>query len=458
MPILAVRSVAGAALFIVLCCELRGGAEACGRIETFADGKKPLRERFVSPSGNNNTGQGTVASPFQTISRALQDVRPGDAIRLLPGDYPAGTMLRNLAGTSNAPLWLGGVAGQPRPIIRGGSVALQLSKVRFLIVENIEVSGARANGINADDAGEFANSNATGHLVFRNLFIHDTGTGGNNDGLKLSGVYDYFVLDCGFARMSGGGSGIDQVGCHRGLIARCAFTDARGDGANAVQCKGGSEDLEIRASRFINSGGRAINIGGSTGFEFFRPPLAVNRPNWEAKNIRVIANLFRGSDAPIAFVGTVQSLVANNTIIEPRRWVLRILQETVSRGGYTFLPCGQNRFVNNLVYYDRSRVNIPANVGSNTDPASFEFSHNLWYAVDRPERSQPALPGAESEGLYGLPPRFRNAAGGDFSVTPTSAAAGKGQKLPGVKADISGACYRDRPAIGAFEVTAAAGD
>ena len=51
--------------------------------------------------------------------------------------------------------------------------------------------------------------------------------------------------------------------------------------------------------------------------------------------------------------------VATNTIIEPQRWVLRILQETVSKGPYTFVPSGQNRFVNNVVYFDRSQISAP---------------------------------------------------------------------------------------------------
>jgi hypothetical protein len=243
-------------------------------------------------------------------------------------------------------------------------------------------------------------------------------------------------------------SGIDHVGCHRRWIARCAFTDA---GDNAIQCKGGSEDIEIRWNRFVNGGRAAINVGGSTGFEFFRPPLSTNAPNFEAKNIRVIANLFRGWDAPIAFVGTVNSLVANNTIIEPRRWVLRILQETVSSGGYTFLPCAQNQFINNLVYFDRSQISTYVNIGSNTDPSSFVFAHNLWYAFNQPTQSQPSLPSIETNGVYALNSLFNHAAAGDYSVATNSPAAGKGRKLSGVKADLLERCYADPPTIGAFE-------
>lgn len=423
-------------------------ADSCDPIRTFADGKRPLREIFVSPTGNNSTGNGTQANPYQTISRALQGVQPGDAIRLLPGTHSAGTFIGNLAGTSDAPIWLGGVPGLTRPVISGGSTAIQLSRVRQLIVENLEVTGATANGINCDDGGEYANSNATHRVLFRNLYIHDIGTGGNNDGLKLSGVNDYFVLDCEFARLSAGGSGIDHVGCHHGLIARCTFADA---GSNSIQCKGGSEDLEIRWNRFTNGGARAVNIGGSTGFEFFRPPLALNTANFEAKNIRIIANLFRGSEAPVAFVGTVDSLVANNTFVEPTRWVLRILQETVSSGGYTFLPCGSNQFVNNLVYYARSQISTHVNVGGNTDVASFKFANNLWYAFNQPSQSQPVLPSPEINGIYGANPLFHNTPDGDFSVATNSPAARKGKKLAGVWADLSERCYANPPTMGAFE-------
>jgi len=64
------------------------------------------------------------------------------------------------------------------------------------------------------------------------------------------------------------GSGIDHVGCHHGLLALNHLHDMSG---NAIQCKGGSEDLEIRWNHMVDAGQRAVNMGGSTGFEFFRP-------------------------------------------------------------------------------------------------------------------------------------------------------------------------------------------
>lgn len=438
----------GCLLVLGLCHTVSMASEPCDSITTFADNRTPLREVFVSPTGNNSTGNGSRSKPFQTIARALNGYKPGDAIRLLPGTYSGGTFVNDLAGTSNAPVWIGGITGESRPVINGGSSALQLVRAKFLVVENLEVANSTSNGINCDDGGAYANPQASHHLVFRNLLIRNIGTGGNQDGLKLSGIYDYAVVGCDFRNGSAGGSGIDHVGCHRGIIVHSRFTDM---GGNAIQCKGGSEDIEIRANRVVNGGGRAINIGGSTGFEFFRPPLSKTVPNVEARNIRVLANVFVGAEAPLAFVGAVECVAANNTFVEPGRWLFRILQETVTSGGYTFLPSGNNRFVNNLVYFSTAQVAIPINIGPNTASSTFQFANNLWYAFNRPAQSKPTLPATESKGLYGLNPLLRDPVNADYSVPPNSPATGKGLALPFLRADLLDQCLPPNPTIGAFE-------
>lgn len=420
----------------------------CDPITTFADGPRPLRELFIAPVGSDTSGDGSAERPFRTLTRASREARPGDALRLLPGNHPPNQTVANLAGTAAAPIWIGGVPGQPRPVITGGNQALHLSRVRYVIVEHLEVRGAAQNGINCDDGGDYANPDATRHVVFRQLAIRDIGTGGNQDALKLSGVDDFFVLDCEFSGGSAGGSGIDMVGCHHGVIARCRFADM---GSNAIQCKGGTADLEIRQNHFINAGQRALNLGGSTGFAFFRPPLSSTGTNVEARDLRVTANVFVGADAPIAFVGAVNCLVAHNTILEPRRWVLRILQETTSRDGFTFAACASNRFVNNLVVFRRAQLGAFANVGAHTAPETFTFARNLWFATDDPARSTPALPVRETDGVTGRDPRLRDPAAGDYTPAPDSPAVGAGLPLREVKSDLRGHCFATPPTLGALE-------
>ncbi len=429
---------------------------ACAAIPTFADGLTPVGQLHVSNTGSNITGDGSLDQPFATIAFAATKAVPGTAIVVHPGVHAGGTFLNNLAGTIDAPIWIGGISGQPRPIIEGGGQGLHLVRARYVIIHDLEVRNATANGINADDGGETANPLASHHLIFRNLAIHDIGGTGNQDGLKLSGINDFVILDCDIARTGGGnaGSGIDMVGCHRGLIARCTFNDGSGSG---VQAKGGSEDVEVRWCTFVNAGLRSVNIGGSTGFAFFRPPLSETTPNFEARNIRVLGNVFVGSDSPIAFVGSVHCIVAQNTIVNPTRWLLRILQETTSSPPHVFLPCGDSIFESNLLFFSRALLSTHINVGGNTAPATFSFARNLWYAHDNPAQSTPALPSPELQGVYGVNPMLVAPMKGDLRLQSASPAAHAGgpQHVPG---DHDLLCWCEPPAIGAYEWPRSIGD
>jgi len=433
-------------LVATVCFALEARASA---IRTFETGKQPLAEIHVATTGNDTTGNGSAGSPFATIERAAQAALPGTAIRVHAGTYAGGQFIGDLAGTLPAPIWIGGAPGEARPVLDGGANAVQFSRVRYLVVHDLEIRNSTANGINTDDGGDVADPEATRHVVFRNLYIHHIGTGGNNDCLKLSGVNDYFVLDSEIAFCSAGGSGIDHVGCHAGLIAGNYFHDT---GSNAIQTKGGSEDIEIRGNRIVNGGQRALNIGGSTGFEFFRPPLSTSQPNFEARDIRVTANVIEGSVAPLAFVGAVDSLAAHNTIVAPTNWLLRILQETpTSSPPYPFLPCGNNTVAGNIFYFDRSDLSTYVNIGPDTAPGTFVFSRNLWYAYDNPAQSQPNLPVAETGGIVGQDPLFLDALAGDYRLTTGSPAAFSGLPIAGVSTDFRGARYAPAPSRGAFE-------
>jgi hypothetical protein len=195
-------------------------------------------------------------------------------------------------------------------------------------------------------------------------------------------------------------------------------------------------------------------MGGSTGFEFFRPALSTSGENFEARDIRVLANLFRGGTSPVAFVGCVDCLAANNTIVDPVRWVVRILQETTSTAEYAFAPARNGRFSNNAVYFARADLSTDVNVGPDTDAASFEFSNNLWYAHDEPAASEPmSLPSPEMSGIYGMDPDFADVLSDDVSIDSASPLAGAGRTLAEIGGDLDGACYADPPSIGALEVS-----
>ena len=419
----------------------------CDRLEAFDRGLVPVAEIHVATSGNDTTGDGSPGNPYATIGRAVLDAAPGTAIRVHSGTYSGGTYLSDLAGTATAPIWIGGAPGEPRPVIDGGGEGLHLVRAKYVVVHDLEVRNAANNGINADDGGDVGDPLATHHVTFRGLDIHDIGGTGNHECLKLSGLDDYTVAMSEFEACGGGlsGSGVDHVGCHSGLIARNTFTNMAG---NAIQSKGGSEGIEIRWNRFTDAGERGLNLGGSTGFQYFRPPLSTTLPNAEARNLTVVANVFEGSWAALAYVGCVGCVVANNTIIDPDNWILRILQETVSSPPYTFEACRDGVFVNNIVVFDRSSLSTFLNIGPNTSPETFTFASNLWYAWDNPALSQPTLPVVESNGIYGQDPQL----GPGYRIDPGSPAAGSGEATQWTWGDADGGCFADPPSRGSFEV------
>ena len=249
------------------------------------------------------------------------------------------------------------------------------------------------------------------HVVLHGLTVHDIGSDRNHDAIKLSGLDDFRVEKCIVERWGKKGSGIDMVGCHRGVVTGSTFREGDTSSANAVQMKGGSRDVIVSFCRFENAGGRAINIGGSTGLAYFRP-----RPQgYEAKDIVVEDCTFVGSMAPIAFVGVDGAVVRYNTIYRPTRWVLRILQENQSPD---FVPCRNGKFTNNLIVFRSNELTQAVNIGSKTNPTSFRFSDNFWFCEDRPEDTRRAirLPVRETGGIYGIDPRLRALKQGDLRL------------------------------------------
>jgi hypothetical protein len=417
---------------------------ACAPAPTFAAGKTPTRTLHVAANAAAG-GDGSSGAPFQNIEQAAAVATPGTAIRLGPGTHVSDQFISMLHGTAAAPIWIGGEPGQPKPIISGGGEALHLSRANYVVVHDLEVTGATANGFNFDDGADYDDATAAQYIAVERVFIHDIGTGGNNDCLKVSGINHLWVYDSHFENCGSGGSGVDHVGCHDAVIANNVFDGAM---STAVQAKGGSRNIEIRANRIRIDGGRAINLGGSTGFEFFRPSLSTSAPNAEARDIRAVANYIYSentSSAPFAFVGCVDCLVAHNVARGQQRWNLRILQETTSDGTYTFEPASNGRVINNSFVFLAETLSTAVNVGADTDAASFEFRSNLWYASDDPSRSAPtSLPAAEVDGVVGMPSAYGDAniawdPHGPFArpCTPEHF----GADLPEVTGDALGSCF-----------------
>ncbi|MBE7558381.1 right-handed parallel beta-helix repeat-containing protein [bacterium] len=343
------------------------------------------------------------------LRAALRTAGAGAVLQLAPGRYAGGLHVSNLAGRADAPIIIcASDPGAPPVFEPPGGTALQLSDCAYLVVRDLRIRGFSENGLNADDGGSF--DTPAQHITFENLLIENIGPSGNHDALKLSGVDHFTVRRCTFGGW--GGSAIDMVGCHHGVIEDCSFMGRSGfSQSSAVQMKGGTSDMLVRRCFFHDVGERAINLGGSTGLAYFRPAAG----DYEATRIEVAGNRFVGGVTPIAWVTAAGGRFHHNTIVFPERWILRILQETRNP---RFQPCHDGVFEHNLIVYDR-RVETFVNVGPGTKPESFVFRGNAWYATEGARR--PTLPTAEDDGVYQVDPRLEEARSSRSRVTSRDA-------------------------------------
>ncbi|MBI4877063.1 MAG: right-handed parallel beta-helix repeat-containing protein [Acidobacteria bacterium] len=437
------------AMIAVWLASILAGAARGTAAETVAEpfdlGVVYERTLYVSPNGSA-AGDGSPDAPFDSIRTAAGRAAAGTRILVQPGTYRGSISLSGLRGTPGRPIAIV-AAGEVVLDAAGASTVLSASDLSHVVIEGFTLRGASAHGINIDDGGSY--ETPAEHVILRGLTIPGTGSGGNNDCIKLSGVNRFFVLDSDVAGCNRGEI-IDMVGCHDGLIAGNHFHDTV---ASGVQTKGGSADILIHGNVFADIPGRAVNAGGSTGLEFFRPADAA----FEAARIRVLANVFvrngATSGATIAYVGCDGCVFAQNTVIERRTWVARILQETT---GSRFVPSRNGLFVNNLMVLKEGDLRTFVNVGPGTAPETFEFASNLWYALDRGAGwGGPVYPNEippETGSVIQSDPGLVDRAGGDFRIPHGSPAEGAGRAPAfGPAPDFEGRCWADPPSIGAFE-------
>ena len=326
----------------------------------------------------------------------LQRAQPGTTIVLPPGRYGPDIYVEKLRGTKEKPIIVTAADMRNPPVFVGGTVAFHFAGCNYITLRGLKISGCTGNGINTDDAGNFAEPSIG--MVFENLVIEDIGPKGTHNALKLSGLDKFAVRGCTFSGW--GGSAIDMVGCHDGVVQNCRFLGKAGFSQDTgVQVKGGSERIIIKRNFFKQAGSRGVNLGGSTDLEYFRPKVR----NYEAKDIEVAGNHFVGSRAPVNYASSIQCTVRHNTIVNPETWVLRILQEQPTDN---FLPCQKGVFKSNLIVFDR-RVQVFANIGENTKPETFSFTGNAWFCTDGNRR--PKLPAQETGGIYQVDPLLENA-------------------------------------------------
>lgn len=346
------------------------------------------------------------ARTLAELQDALKKAVPGSRIEIAPGRYQGGIRVSNLHGKPGQPIEIVGMDPRNPPVFEGTGEGLKASICSYVKFKNIVFRGYPDNGINVDDGGKGQTSH---HIILEGIRIENIGPKGNNDAAKMSGV-DHFVVRNLHAE-GWGGSAVDLVGCHFGVIERSRFIHKKGfRSGNGIQIKGGSHSILVQNNHFVDAIGRGVQIGGVTLLRYFRPTPG----NTEAKHVIVAGNTFIGGSAPVAWVTSRDSHVHHNLFHIPKGWLGRILQETTDP---RFMPCGGGRFEKNVIVLDSAAGGI-FNIGRGTDPQSFILHGNVWNRRES-EVSQ-YLPAVESGGIYGFHPELKFTPSGGITLAQKS--------------------------------------
>jgi|GEM_PF-3143387 len=451
------------------------------KVQTFETGKTPTKEIFVAfNTGGADAGDGTRENPFTKFHMAQAVVKPGEAIRILPGTYTThdtGKFMdfSGLHGTADAPIWIGGIPGEEMPVLKGGKEAVNCLNSSYIIFHDITIDGATENGFNINDGGNFSDYNAAHHFVFRSLRAFNVGESGNNDFFKFSGINNYWFFDNEASNKSilnttagnGDSSGIDNVGCHEAYIAGNYFHDMRG---NAFQFKGGSYDADITQNLMINCGERSIIIGGYSGIDGYRVfrdlKEAVAKgeyPHYEAEKIRAYSNIIIDPVASVAIITAKDCFFVNNTVINPRDFLVRILHEDgipedLSEphvDGFNH----DNTISNNIFYYSSLIESINHNWASDPGfvrlkPETFTVENNIYYSTINRALDDDFNFVPQVNPIVQKDPKFTNFAGFNFTVAADSPAASAGASIAQfdwLTVDFNGRPFdKNAPTIGAL--------
>lgn len=397
----------------------------------------------VSSSGDD-TASGTREAPLATLGEALartQDATAPTRIVLMAGTHyaPQAFYASELGRTLETALKIEGEDGATVAAAAGEPNALSLHGLGYVVIENLEIEGGE-DPLRIERDGPLNH-----HVVLRDLRVANA-----NECIRVYTGEAFWV------------EGLETVGCDFGLrflavhdsyVVDGTFRDSEGWG---VGVEGASSDVLLHGNTFRGLSG-GVRVGGGSDPDFWEPETA----DREAARVHVVGNVFEsvGTDrGQVVFASCDACVVANNTMIDPRYYIARILDMSSDPRA---LSARDGRFVNNLIVFEAASgvgyVNLDDRAEALIEPETFTFGWNL-FVPDDPSFTGFPLPArvppdetsrvADDAGL-------RDLAGGDYHIEPGSAAAGAGTPDPALAGvapgDFDDVCWASPPSVGAFQ-------
>ena len=274
-------------------------------------------EYYVSTTGNDSTGNGTLSSPYQTIQYVLDNVAAsGDSITLRGGTYNENVRVRNANMTirSKSDEWavIQSVTNDEEKAI---TVTFDADSDGSLL-QRVEVIGGYYYGIKFNtkwDWGDPTDRSGACNIIIEDCKIHDTG----NACIKVTpGCDDITIRRCEIYNSGrnapDSAEAIDNVNGDRMLVQQCHIHDITDTGLYA---KGGAIGTRIERCLVEDCGGAGILLGFDTSPEFFDTtvnPEYYENIDGEVKNCIVVNTQYAG----IGIYAAKNPKVYNNTLVD----------------------------------------------------------------------------------------------------------------------------------------------
>jgi parallel beta-helix repeat protein len=348
-----------------------------------------------------DSGTGTQAAPFCTITGAAKKSTPGATVQVAAGTYPENVSITK-SGTSGNPIVFTPAPGASVAVSGGNGVGINLATVSWVVVQGFTVTKTPGYGINVTNSSNV--TIAGNHVSLAGQPV----SGQNKTGIRLSGTTDSLVS---------GNTSDHNSDYGIMLTSGCTRDEVRGN-------------LTFNNSKVYERATAGIRLYQSPGNTVDRNISHDNQDSgiesYPGSNNTLIYDnvVYNNGDHGIDDLTTTGQRIISNTAYHNVTAGINV------EGGSTGATVENNISVDNGIKSPRTHSDIRIEHGST---AGTTVDYDLVYLTvpdtvmiwDSVSYSSLAAfqnaSGQESHGIY-ADPRWFNAAGGDFRLRPGSPA------------------------------------